>query len=100
MEPTNWSMADAHHRKKQHQRLNEKHIAPITALVDRLRMTCGNTVPYVDPDCGGTDAKILWYRLLSSDRTTELIHTPEPVRRRSPGGAYHTTTMLPGPNRS
>jgi len=37
----------------------EPHIAPINALVQEISRTAGGDVPYVDPDCGGVNARVL-----------------------------------------
>ncbi len=37
----------------------EPHIAPINALVQEISRTVGGDVPYVDPDCGGVNARVL-----------------------------------------
>jgi hypothetical protein len=42
-------------------RLREEHVAPISALVERLRVATGNKgVPYVDPTLGGVNAHVLF----------------------------------------
>lgn len=71
MLPDAWSMSDAAHRKAQRQRLYEDHIAPITRFVDRLRLRHGDGVPYVDPDCGGTEAKLLFVLRRPGPRAAE-----------------------------
>lgn len=37
----------------------EPHIAPVNALVQEIARTVGCDVPYVDPDCGGVNARVL-----------------------------------------
>lgn len=37
----------------------EPHIAPVNALVQEISRTVGGDVPYVDPDCGGVNARVL-----------------------------------------
>lgn len=42
-------------------RLHEVHVAPVQALVDEIRTARGTeSVPYVDPDSGGVDARVLF----------------------------------------
>ena len=71
MLPDAWSMSDAAHRSAQRQRLLEDHIAPITRFVERLRLRHGVGVPYVDPDCGGTQAKLLFVLRRPGPRAAE-----------------------------
>lgn len=37
----------------------EPHIAPINGVVQEISRAVGRDVPYVDPDCGGVNAKVL-----------------------------------------
>lgn len=37
----------------------EPHIAPVNALVQEIARTVRGDVPYVDPDCGGVNARVL-----------------------------------------
>lgn len=54
-------MASKQFREQMQARLNEPHIAPITALVDRLRDHDGRGwMPYVAPSYGGVNARVLF----------------------------------------
>ena len=37
----------------------DPHVAPVNALVQEISRTVGGDVPYVDPDCGGVNARVL-----------------------------------------
>lgn len=37
----------------------EPHVAPVNALVQEISRLVGGDVPYVDPDCGGVNARVL-----------------------------------------
>ena len=53
-------MSDSEFRKQQEDGLRAPHVAPINALVDELNDPSGRGwVPYVSPDYGGVDARVL-----------------------------------------
>lgn len=54
-------MRDPQFRQQQVERLRSSHVAPINALVDKLRDDPSGRgwVPYVSPDYGGVDARLL-----------------------------------------
>lgn len=58
----------------------EPHIAPVNALVQEISRTAGGDVPYVDPDCGGVNARVLL-----------LLEAPA-------GAAAHGSNMLSADN--
>jgi hypothetical protein len=55
------------------ERLEERHIAPITAFVDEIREQMERGVPYVDPDSGGVDARVIF--LLRSPGKSAAVRT-------------------------
>ncbi|MEV4757728.1 uracil-DNA glycosylase [Micromonospora sp. NPDC049559] len=62
MDPTTGPRADrdAEVVKGKLARLDEPHVAPITRLVEQIRVLVGTDVPYVDPTLGGVDAEVLF----------------------------------------
>jgi uracil-DNA glycosylase len=46
-------------RLARHTRLQEVHITPMTAYVERYQRPHPNEMPYFDPDSGGVDAQVL-----------------------------------------
>ncbi len=56
------SLGDPGHRAERFTRLDEPHVARLTAFVDRIRHErgCGEAVPYFDPADGGVDAECLF----------------------------------------
>lgn len=87
MEPTAWALKDALNRENLCTRLREPHIAPITDFVARLRSERGPAVPYVDPDTGGTKARILFVLKRPGPRAAETgflsLSNPDQTARNS-----------------
>ena len=56
------------------ERLREKHIAPVSALVERIRGARGSkSVPYVDPTVGGVNARVMF--LLETPAKTAALNS-------------------------
>jgi hypothetical protein len=66
-----WAMADVGLREAKLKRVREPRVAPLNAFVDQLRVRRGGTVPYIDPDWAGVDAKILFVMLRPGPRAAE-----------------------------
>jgi uracil-DNA glycosylase len=65
------AMADAAAREALRARLQEPHIAPITAFVDRLQARHAERIPYVDPNTGGVKARLLFVLKRPGPRAVE-----------------------------
>jgi hypothetical protein len=66
-----WAMADIRSREAKLERVREPRVAPLNAFVDQLRTRRGGTIPYIDPDWAGVDAKILFVMLRPGPRARE-----------------------------
>jgi hypothetical protein len=66
-----WAMADVGSQAAKLQRVREPRVAPLNAFVDQLRIRRGGTIPYIDPDWAGIDAKILFVLLRPGPRAAE-----------------------------
>lgn len=73
-------MADRAHRDSQEHEAFAPHIAPVNALVDRLRSVGRGWVPYVAPAHGGVDARVL-----------SILRDPGPATRAEVGSGFLST---------